>query len=133
MSFTEFTARARDFVSVTLVDRCEVRRGGGNQVYDPVTQTYTPSPGVLVWSGPCRIRSGGTIGGNEQEVGEQIITLRAYRATLPLEAVGIEVDDRVTVTQSCDPQLLAVPFRVADSQAGTDAKFRTLILEAALG
>jgi hypothetical protein len=133
MGFLDFTARAREFVQVTMVDRCEIRRGGGQQVYDPVTQTYTPSPGALVWSGPCRVRSAGTVGGGGPEVGEQIITLRAYRATLPLDALGIDPDDRFTVTESADAQLLTVPLRVVDPQAGTDAKFRRVLLEADLG
>ena len=39
-----------------LVDACTVTRGTPTQTFDPATGEYVTSPGVSVYTGPCRVK-----------------------------------------------------------------------------
>jgi len=128
----DWTSNARPFAEATLHDRCVVRRGGGEQVYDPETQSYTTAPGSVVYRGPCRTRPMG--GGDQDErTPGQVVSQRRYVMTLPLAAAGLRVDDVVQHTSSRDPDLLTLRLRVTEPQANSSAMFRRLVCEADFG
>jgi hypothetical protein len=86
-------------------DLCEVREPDTQGPYDPDTNTHTPVPGALVYSGKCRVRH---LSRAEEvaTLAEQQVTLVDYRITVPASASGIRVGLFLKVTATADPDLL---------------------------
>lgn len=123
-------AGMRQTTASALPDWCEVTRGTGEWVLDPVTLVTEPDEdAVVVYAGPCRVRPQGA---QEQEVqvGDLHETTAPYVGTLPATVADailyapsgltvegdpndVVVDDYLTVTVSTDPSMTGRSFQLA--------------------
>lgn len=115
-----------------LPDSCRIDRPGvGDWVLDPETGISTPPDPTLIMSGPenCRVQPDTLTQGRQIVVGDQVVTLHRYRASIPWDAPQILVDDVLTVLQSKDPLLTGRPLIVRDVKYDTFQVRRFLDLE----
>lgn len=122
----------RTTVEAAMPDSCTIsRRVTPAGVLDPVTGTFTVTPPLALWAGPCRVRSRATVS-RDVQVGDEHAQLGAYVATVPVAADGFDVDDFLVVTASTSSvELIGVPLQIIEVQLGTWDLGRRLILQAA--
>lgn len=98
-----------------MVDTIEVYDIGDSEesLFDPATLTSSPKQGVLVYSGPARVRP--TRGPKEMAVGESVIVMRDADFSLPWNAPAVERDQLILVVATEDPELAGRWFRITDA------------------
>jgi hypothetical protein len=104
-----------------MSDTCLVTRAvPGSGSLDPVTGLPTASARTTVYSGPCRLRTGGTVsaGAQRQSAGD-VVTQVASVLSVPVDAARLLVEDRVVFTASSDPSLPALTFVVSGLVPGS--------------
>ena len=128
---------ARVFVESLLWDRCIIKHHTGDTM-DPDTGKITPSYDVVygdpVDGGPCRFKMISQIGVSsalDRDIYDQGVTIVRALLQLPVASVGIEVEDRVEIVSSFDPQLdTGMEFRIDAPYPGqTQSAVRRLWLE----
>jgi hypothetical protein len=103
----------RDLAEELMVDACELRAPDVQGSLNETTNTYTPTPGALRYSGACKVQTTDTIG-QDRAAGERLTTTTRFEVHLPMSAAAAQVDDVITITASqSDPQLVGRRFRVA--------------------
>lgn len=88
-----------------LPDTCTITRDNpARGTLDVTTGVHAPALRIPVYAGACRLRP---VDGQERdtEVGSLHETLGRYVVTLPHDAAGVEVDDRIVVNASDDSDL----------------------------
>mgnify|MGYP001271620468 CR=1 FL=1 len=123
----ELTAM-RATIAAALPAACTITREGGAPVFDPNTGSYTPADPVIVYDGPCRVRTLHTQDMNVQ-IGDLPDGISRYVVTLPHTATGVARDQFLTVTDGTDPDLQGRPLRVTDVQYSEWGLGRRLIVE----
>jgi len=127
------TLAGRRAAEALMVDTCTITRGTSSQTFDPATGTYATTPGVSVYTGPCRVKPAGT-SDRVVEAGGQAVSLFPFVVSVPISAVQFAVDDRVTVTVSTlDPALVGTVLRVVQVAAGSHLTARRLGCEVDAG
>ena len=128
----------RAYAESLMVDSCTIARrrldedGEPVREMDPVTLELTD---VLdeVWSGRCRVqRPGAVMVGREPVVGGVEFNVETVHVQVPLAALGVKTDDRVTITAVgaiSDPENLGLVASVRTNQHKTHATKRTLVCE----
>lgn len=113
-----------------MVDACTVTRLNGRGTLDPDGLSYSGAPAAdTVYEGKCRIRRSDTQG-DEQQAGDKGIGVSGFLVSLPMGAVGVQLDDLVTVTGSAlDADLVGRRLRVAAVTRGTHVTARRLQCE----
>ena len=116
-----------------MVDACRVERDvheTSDDVFDPVTGTYTPPVGdvAVIYSGKCFVHPASRVEEIRPE-GAQEQYRTDYQARLPSTAIGVLPGDRFIVTVSSDPDLIAHTFRVSQTYGSTLTVTRRLYLE----
>lgn len=120
-------ARGRAAAQRLMVDTCVIDRKTG-QVFDEQTGTYTDTWST-VYSGSCRVQDSG-LSGHQVEAGERAVELQTRTLQVPMTVLGLQVDDRVTITASAlDPDLVDRVFRVSDLMHKSHATARRLPIE----
>jgi hypothetical protein len=128
---------ARGFVESLMWDRCIVRHQSGetmNPNTGKITPTYDVVYGDPVDGGPCRFKMISQIGVSsalDRNLVDQGITIVRGLLHLPVDSVGVQVEDKVEMVLSLDPQLdTGMIFRVDSPYPGqTQAAVRRLWLE----
>lgn len=115
----------RSMVARWLTDTCTINDAAPAPVFDPETG-YSSAGGAAVYAGACRIRPAGASG---RDVGDAPIVLHSYLVTIPWDAVGIAINQVVTITDSDDPDMVDRTFRVVDVEGGTGNPHRRLTVE----
>lgn len=86
-----------------------------------------------VYSGRCRVqRPGAVMVGREPVVGGAEYSVETVHVQVPLAALGVKADDRVTITAVgaiSDPENLGLVASVRTNQHKTHATKRTLVCE----
>lgn len=121
-------AAMRDTVAAALPAVCTITSEGGAPVFDPATGSYTPADPVMVYDGPCRVRTLHTQDMNVQ-IGDLPDGISRYVVTLPHTATGVARDQFLTVTDGTDPDLQGRPLRITDVQYSEWQLGRRLIVE----
>lgn len=103
----------RDTSRSALPATCAITRPSTTSTFDPVTLTETPDPPTTIFSGPVRVRTLNTQDMNTT-VGDLHETRARYIGTLPHDAVGVEVDDMLTLTAGTDVELVGRSLRITD-------------------
>jgi hypothetical protein len=112
-----------------LPDTCTVTRASTTvTAVDPETLQRVPSLPSLVYSGPCSAQPA-PYGDRIIVLGDEQVVVRKYVVSVEAAAVGIDVDDVVTVTATDDPELQGRPLVVIDITADTFASRRLLVCE----
>lgn len=121
-----------------MVDSCTIARrrldesGEPVRDMDPVTLELT-DVWDEVYSGRCRVqRPGAVMVGREPVVGGVEYSVETVHVQVPLAALGVKADDRVTITAVgaiSDPENLGLVASVRTNQHKTHATKRTLVCE----
>lgn len=121
-----------------MVDSCTIARrrldedGEPVREMDPVTLELT-DVWDEVWSGRCRVqRPGAVMVGREPVVGGVEYGVEVIHVQVPLAALGVKTDDRVTITAVgaiSDPDSVGMVLSVRTNQHKTHATKRTLVCE----
>lgn len=121
-----------------MVDSCTIARrrldedGEPVREMDPVTLELT-DVWDEVWSGRCRVqRPGAVMVGREPVVGGVEFNVETVHVQVPLAALGVKADDRVTITATgaiSDPDSVGMVLSVRVNQHKTHATKRTLVCE----
>lgn len=130
-------AEARVFVESLMWDRCVIRKQTGesmNPNTGKITPTYSDVYGALPDGAPCRFKMISQIGVSsalDRDKADQGITIVRALLQVPVDSVGIEVENRVEIVSSHDPQLdTGMEFRVDSPYPGqTQSAVRRIWLE----
>lgn len=121
-----------------MVDSCTITRRRLDESGEPVREM---DPDTLeltdvwdeVYSGRCRVqRPGAVMVGREPVVGGAEYSVETVHVQVPLAALGVKTDDRVTITAVgaiSDPENLGLVASVRTNQHKTHATKRTLVCE----
>lgn len=109
-----------------FVDLCTIVRPTGPPLFDPVNEDVEPETTVPIYSGVCSIYPIESRRDRFDEFGQGLIFTRQYRVVLPWDVDDIQIRDRVTITQSQDPQLENRPMEVRDVFVSTNLGYRRL-------
>lgn len=130
-------AEARTFVESLMWDRCVIRHQTGESM-DPntgkITPDYTLVYGTMPDGAPCRFKMISQIGVSsalDRDKADQGITIVRALLHIPVDSAGIQVEDRVDIISSHDPQLdTGMEFRIDSPYPGqTQSAVRRLWLE----
>lgn len=121
-----------------MVDSCTITRrrldesGEPVRDMDPVTLELT-DVWDEVYAGSCRVqRPGAVMVGREPVVGGVEFNVETVHVQVPIAALGVKTDDRVTITAvgaTSDPENLGLVASVRTNQHKTHATKRTLVCE----
>lgn len=124
-------AAARAFLvnSGALCDACTVTRKT-SETTDPNTGVVTPTYGMALYTGPCRIQAQSANWAGPTDVAEAALRLAAFELQLPVVgSAGINIDDRVTITSSVnDPDLAGRVFTITGASRKSHGSTRKLPL-----
>jgi hypothetical protein len=128
----EANSRMRDTCTVTVPNSTP-------GTIDPVTGLESSTAGAALYSGPCRLRMGGTVAGSSQSTvaGDRVST-STPTLSLPVSAPRVPVGAVVLITgvPADDPAghlRLGVRVRVVGLVLGTDMTAQRLTVEAVTG
>ena len=114
-----------------MTDTVLVERATGTQSMDPDTLEMTDDY-ATVHEGAGRVQRSGQLSPHESVAGEVEFGVNALMVQLPLSALGIRKNDRVTVTAVgplSDPDLIGLVATVQANLTKTHATKRTLVCE----
>jgi len=91
-----------------MIDRCIIRRPGGDPVFDPGTGDYIDPPSTVVYSGKCEVQVREGLQLREVEAVGTELSLTRKLVKLPDSVTTVKVDDLVET-----PRCMNVPALVA--------------------
>lgn len=108
-------AELREMVESEFEDTCRIERRTG-ETTDPVTLKVTPVM-ALIYEGECLFKMTTSLGINPADdrriVGDQKVTITQGLLKVPVNAVGINTDDVLTLlTSTYDPELPGLVLRI---------------------
>ena len=106
-----------------LTDRCTIERRTGETLDATLNRVDVWT--VVLADLPCRVTSD-KAQPRDAVAGEEWLSVSGLTVALPAATVGVQVDDRVTVTVSADASLVGVPLYVKGVQRGTQLVLRRL-------
>lgn len=114
-------ARAAGAAEFRMSDACRVTRStDAGEDLDPVTWLHVTSDADLVYEGPCRLRTGGSVSaGSQREVAGDSVTQVNSVLSVPVGAARLMVNDRVEFTASVNPNILPLVFTVSGLVPGS--------------
>lgn len=114
MSPPSITRRARRRVPQVMRDECAIRRPDDLGPLDTGTGEYTPIPGEQVYAGICHVFTYEPFE-TPHEVADHQHAVQRYFVDIPIDVVGVQVEDVVVITASLlDPAgQVGRTFRIA--------------------
>lgn len=113
-----------------MIDRCIIRRPGGDPVFDPDTGDYIDPDDTIVYQGRCEVQVREGLQLREVEAGGTELSLTRKLVKIPVSVTAVKVDDLVEITHCMnDPSLVGAKFRVLAGHAKTWATARRLHVE----
>lgn len=127
MALSDLVSAGRAAAAELQRDACVITRGtDAPPVYDAATDSYASPSGVVLYTGPCRVKSRG-YAEREVEAGEESVSLFAYIVSVPITATAYDVGDSVLITASqLDPALAGLRLRVGSPSLGSQMTARRL-------
>lgn len=129
MLSTSELAAMRDTSMSAMPDTVKITRITAGGTLNPTTGVFTPATSTAVYEGVGRVRAPTQSTEMERIFGDTEMTIQRYVVKLPFDAVGIQRDDRVAVTDSSDTEIVGRSFRVVSVLAGSNHVDRTLGVE----
>ena len=115
-----------------LPDTCTITRVSTTAAtFDDDTGQYTTPTPTTVYSGACRLRSGGRTTRSD-ESGDRLVVVNEWTLTLPSDSAEVLVGDIVALADSDDPTIDDCRFRVAVVNPGSWLISRRLTVEEVL-
>lgn len=129
-------AHHRPVAEGTQTAWCRITRAGaGEGTWNPTKKQYDPPPRETVYENlSCRVQELALP--QVQEAGQQYVSSRDYRVSVPIAALAVLVEDEVEVTggdPSLDASLVGRPLTITDIQRGSLTWERDLICIDKLG
>lgn len=128
MSASSTAARGRAFAERQFGSTCTIRARSTGRVTDPTTGEVTPTPGAVVYSGPCRFRPASGPGGDSavRDVGGVEVFTFDYLVSVPFTVTAVLEGHRVTCDSSPDPALVGREVEVQHVDRGDTLTARRL-------
>jgi hypothetical protein len=124
MTAISATRRGRRAADRLMTDTCTIAEG--DQVYDPVTDSYVPADGATRYAGACTVTARDNAD-RQVEAGAETVSLWPIIVSVPMSVTTVQVDDVVTVTESrLDAALVGARFRVRQVPTGSFLTARRL-------
>src|SRR6185312_9052954 len=98
-----------------MIDQCAAARATGGFVTDPVTGVDTPAT-EPVYTGRCKVQTTVAQAASPDAGGHQF-TVENLQLHFPVSA-ELRTGDQVTITESWDPQLVGLVFRLVELARG---------------
>ena len=116
---TDWAAQHRPTAEQTMgTALCEIRKPSTLGSLNTTTGQHAVTPGVLVYSGKCRVVRLAQAD-RQERVAEQLSSLADYMVTLPTIAIGIRPGHKVTFTAGDDADLLDLTMTVVATVTGS--------------
>lgn len=132
MSAESAVLAGRAAIEQLMQDACIVDRQSG-EATDPNTGAVTPTYGAALYTGKCRVQSGGSQAANPT-AGENQFTVLGHVVQLPVDSVAYLIGDRVRITAAAlDPALVGRVFLVSALMHKTHPTSRRLVCDEVLG
>lgn len=128
MSVASAVARGRAAAEKLMVDTVTVDRWDGTYTFDDTTGEQVKNYGAPIYSGKGRVQQQRSVS-DEDQGGGRLVTILVRELQLPVTVTGLQVDDRVTIDTSQDPDLVGREFRVASLFGKTHATARRVSIE----
>lgn len=98
-----------------MSDTCRITRSSlAGEDLDPVTWLPVAGARSVVYTGPCRLRTGGSVSaGSQRQSAGDTVTQVASVLSVPSSAGRVKVDDVVEMLSSVNPSLPQVLFTVS--------------------
>lgn len=121
-----------------MIDSCTITRRRLDEDGEPVREMDPETLELTdvwdeVYAGRCRVqRPGAVMVGREPVVGGVEYDVEVIHVQVPIAALGVKTDDRVTITAlgaTSDPENLGLVASVRTNQHKTHATKRTLVCE----
>lgn len=106
---------------------CEIRAPETRGVFNATTGTYAITPGVLRYSGSCRVQQ--DLRDQLAPVTEQSLPIMRYLVSIDHSANTVKVHDRVTITDGEDAQLVGQVLVVRAVELGSMRAVRNLLCD----
>lgn len=123
MSRDTVLARGRAALTASLTDACTIQHPTGLSAPSAagvVTPTYS-----LLYTGPCKVKGADSASG--QDVAGAHLAVLSPEVHVPVDVVGVEEGDVITITASrYDPELVGRVFRTDGPQHKSHATARRL-------
>lgn len=117
-----------------MQDTCTIRQPSTRGPLDPTTKQHAEVPGAVVYTGQCRVKPAAGNQDRVVEAGEQPVSLWPFTVSVPMTAVGLGVDQVVTIdTSALDPELPGTRLRIKQVALGTHLTARRLGCEVNAG
>lgn len=116
VSATDVTLEGRAFAEEQMRDTCSASRPTGGIVTDPVTGVDSPEF-MPVYTGKCKVQTTVAQAASPDAGGHQF-TVENLQLHFPVSA-ELQTNDQVTITESWDPQLVGMVFRLIELARGT--------------
>lgn len=119
----QMLAALRPVAEGAMLSTCTIREPqDGPGEFDPDTGQYVPTPGDVVYAGPCRVQALPRRSDDPELVGDNPVTLMVYQLTLAWSAPAVTVDHTVHMDSGPDDELTGQTLRIlqtayADLQA----------------
>lgn len=127
MSLDALVFRGRAAAERMMVDTVTIDRQTGT-TRNETTGREDPAYSAPLYEGKARIQQQRSVS-DEDQGGGRTVTILRRELQLPIDATGLQINDRVTVDTSHDPDLPGRVFRVSSLFGKTHATSRRLAIE----
>lgn len=132
MSRESVMRRGRSFARAGFVDSCRITRLTGETV-DPNTGAVIPLYATLYDNQVCRMQTRG-YWGERKDIGEAGIVQWTMEIQLPIEVVGLRINDYIEILSSAyDPELVGHRMLLRDLNFKTEATARRVLVTEVTG
>lgn len=113
-----------------MVDACTITRPTDEETFNDTTGTYDTSGVETIYSGRCEVQLSDGLNARGTEAGGSDVSITRLTVKIPVSAVGVQVDDLVTITAATwDVDLAGQKFGVIAGHSKTHATARRLEVE----
>ena len=132
-ALASIVATGRGLAESVMVDACTITARSDGTTWDAVTGREVPTPGAVLYEGPCRVQLPAVQTG-EDDAGGHVWASRPVVVSVPVSAGDIPTDAVVAVTAATlDDALAGRAYRVVSSVVKTAGTARRLACEEVLG
>lgn len=110
MDLTAALATLQGEAESRMTDTCRITRAvASTGDVDPVTGLPTAGTRTTVYTGVCRVRTGGSVSaGSQRQVAGDTVTAVSSLLHLPIGAPQVKVNDRVEILTSVNPTMVGL-------------------------
>lgn len=109
-----------------MTSTCTIRAKSSGRTTNPTTGAVVKTPGAVIYSGPCRLKSAGTQGQTTEAGAAELFTYD-FSLDVPFSATGIRAGQRATIDASPDPDAVGLEIEIQRPYPGDQVIRRRLL------